>query len=184
MKRITALFLALIACFSLSCVAFAADNEATSPDDATAESKVILTSAEAAAFSVTVPSALPMALKSDGTIEVATNAKIINNSGAPVVVSAIEINGLDGWSVLDYSTNFSAVSRGSKSMSMSINATGVANGAIATSGDGFPPISALTGENELAITYAGKIATQTTAITTATGIAEVVFTVCWDYADA
>lgn len=183
MKRLLTLFLAAAACFSLSCGVLAADN-AAAPEDASARSKVVLTAAEAATFSVTVPSALPMALKSDGSIEVAANAKIVNNSGAPVVISAIAVNGLNDWSVLDYATDFSTLPRGSKSMSMSINSVGVVGGVIAADNDSFPPIPALDGENELAIAYAGKIAAQATAITTATGVAEVVFTVCWDCAGA
>lgn len=177
MKRHIAFLLILCSFFSLLCNASAAE----ALDSTEAESRVVLTSAAPAVFSVTVPSSLPVALKADGTAEVATNAKIINNSVAPVVVSTIAINGLNGWSVLDYATNFASVSRGSKSLSMSINGVGVLSGVIATDGGSFPAISALSGENELIITYAGKVAQQTTAITTAVGVAEVVFTVCWDY---
>lgn len=175
MKKRPISFLAAALCLSLLCQAWAAP-----PDTSTAESRVVLTDAEAATFSVTVPSTLPMALKADGTVETANNAKIINNSGAPVVVSAIEVKGLNGWDILDYSTDFSSLPGGSKSLAMSINSAGTVGGTIAVNGEGFPPISALDGQNELSIVYAGKVARQGSAIT-ATGVAEVVFTVCWDY---
>lgn len=177
MKRTLALFVALILCTSFS-VVFAVSCETT-----TAESLVKLTSAEAAAFSVTVPSALPMALKSSGAVEVASNVKIVNNSVAPVVISRIEVVGLNGWSVRDYAAGLSGMTRGSRTMSMSINGVGVADGTIDTNNENFPPISAVTGENELAVTYTGKIAPQATAIKTAVGIAEVLFTIGWDQAN-
>ena len=166
-----ACIIALAVCLSLSCRPAVAAG-----DETELASRVSLT-AQATTFSVTVPAVLPVALAADGSVVCATDAKIVNHSGAPVVVSSIEINGLDGWDVLDYDS-FSAA-RGAKAISMRINGVGVADGVIATDGEGFPPIAA---ENELTLEYEAKVAPQAVAITTATGVAEVIFTVCWDTA--
>lgn len=172
-RRILSLILA-VAGLALLPGALAAGNVSHAPGEL-GESEVVLISAEPATFSVTVPAVLPMALKADGTVEVATTAKVVNHSGAPVRIAAIVINGLNDWAVLDYSTDFSSLPYDRKAMSMSINSIEVEGGIVDTDNASFPAI-----ENELAITYTGKVAAQTTAIRTATGIAEVVFTVCWD----
>ena len=169
MKRVCTLIVAIAACVSLSSPAAAGDVTGLA-------SRVSLTSAEAAPFSVTVPAVLPVALAADGTVVCATDAKIVNHSGAPVVVSSIEINGLDGWDVLDY--DGFAAARGDKALSMRVNGVGVASGVIATDGEGFPPIAAVSGA--LLLEYEAQVAPQTTAITTATGVAEIVFTLCWE----
>ena len=49
--------------------------------------------------SVVVPTALPVAVGTDGTVSTATDAKIINNSFGAVKVANISIEAAQGWSL-------------------------------------------------------------------------------------
>ena len=50
-------------------------------------------------MSVTVPTVLPIAVGTDGTVSTATDAKIINNSFGAVKVANISIEAAQGWSL-------------------------------------------------------------------------------------
>ena len=56
-------------------------------------------------FSVTVPAVMMLAVSETGEVTAATNAVIINNSSAAVVISDITILSADGWTIVPYETN-------------------------------------------------------------------------------
>ena len=56
-------------------------------------------------FSVTVPAVMMLAVSETGEVTAATNAVIINNSSAAVVVSDVTILSADGWTIVPYETN-------------------------------------------------------------------------------
>lgn len=56
-------------------------------------------------FSVTVPAVMMMAVSETGEVTAATNAVIINNSSAAVVVSDVTILSADSWTIVPYETN-------------------------------------------------------------------------------
>ena len=101
--RILSLCMALVMCFSLT--AFASAAEVTS-DGGSATSSVTLSStadgslngdSAATAMSVTVPTVLPIAVGTDGTVTTATDAKIINNSYGSVKVNSVTIDAARNW---------------------------------------------------------------------------------------
>ena len=103
--RILSLCMALVMCFSLS--AFASAAEITS-DGGSATSSITLSStadgslngdSAATAMSVTVPTVLPIAVGTDGTVTTATDAKIINNSFGSVKVTSVTIDAARNWSL-------------------------------------------------------------------------------------
>ena len=53
-------------------------------------------------LSVTVPTALPMAMSDDGSVVTATGCKIINNSYGPVRVKNVTISAANGWHLTAY----------------------------------------------------------------------------------
>ena len=50
-------------------------------------------------MSVTVPTVLPIAVGTDGTVSTATDAKIVNNSFGAVKVNSVSIEAAQGWSL-------------------------------------------------------------------------------------
>ena len=50
-------------------------------------------------MSVTVPTALPMAMSDDGTVVTATDCKITNNSYGAVRVASVSISAAEGWNL-------------------------------------------------------------------------------------
>ena len=102
-NRVIALCLALVMCFAMT--AFASAAEVTS-DGGSATSSVTLSStadgslngdSAATAMSVTVPTVLPIAVGTDGTVTTATDAKIINNSFGSVKVTSVTIEAARNW---------------------------------------------------------------------------------------
>ena len=50
-------------------------------------------------MSVTVPTVLPIAVGTDGTVSTATDAKIVNNSFGAVKVASVNIEAAQGWAL-------------------------------------------------------------------------------------
>ena len=107
LKKFFALTMALCLVLSLSVAASAASNEAT-VSGGTATSAVSLSSTAdgsiggdpaATKMSVTVPTVLPIAVGTDGTVSVATDAKIVNNSYGAVKVETVSIQAGSNWSL-------------------------------------------------------------------------------------
>lgn len=69
-------------------------------------------------FSVTVPSEIPINITKDGTIEVAKNLNIRNDSSDDVRVTAINVEGKNGWSVAEFAADFSAKPENAKVIAM------------------------------------------------------------------
>lgn len=101
--RILSLCLAFAMCFSMA--AFASAAEVTS-DGGSATSSITLSStvdgslggdSAATAMSVTVPTVLPIAVGTDGTVTTATDAKIVNNSFGSVKISSVTIDAARNW---------------------------------------------------------------------------------------
>jgi len=108
MKKILAITLALAMCFALGMTAFAAD---VTTDGGSGSTPVYLSSTEdgslggtpaATAMSVTVPTALPMAMAQNGDVTTADNCQIINNSYGAVRVKSVTISAEGGWSLTSY----------------------------------------------------------------------------------
>ena len=53
-------------------------------------------------MSVTVPTALPMAMSDDGTVVTASDCKITNNSYGAVRVRSVSISAAEGWNLTAY----------------------------------------------------------------------------------
>ena len=101
--RILSLCLVLAMCFSMAAFASAA---AVTSDGGSATSSITLSSAAdgtlggdsaATAMSVTVPTVLPIAVGTGGTVTTATDAKIINNSFGSVKVNSVTIDAARNW---------------------------------------------------------------------------------------
>ena len=136
----------------------------------------IVLDAEPMVLDVTVPSSLSLDVDERGVVTTADNAKIVNNSKAAVVVSDVSINGKNDWSIVDYTTDFSSVSIGTKEVGFKLND-------IETSSDGSFVWSSqkLNGEkdgvkSELLLTYDAKLPAQKEAIS-GLSVLEVVFNV-------
>ena len=105
MKKIISIVLALSVLFAMSVTASAADVESNGGSGST---PVYLSSTEdgtiggkpsATAMSVTVPTALPMAMSQNGDVTCADNCKIINNSYGAVRVKTVTITAAPGWNL-------------------------------------------------------------------------------------
>lgn len=201
MKKITTTILALAMILSLSVSAFAAAPSAatqttpgitTSGGTDTTEVQLVIGTGDgtsdsgsgSGAFSVTVPTVLPFAVANDGTVSVASNAKIINGSNGPVKVTSVTATGANGWAIVANGTNFKTVPMNTKSFTLTLNgdnfpaaATNTAS-ALSLTGASWPSIA---GDNgELALIYSGAFASQTSNLNVK--VADVVFTVAWDAA--
>ena len=103
MKKFITLALAL--CLALSASVFASAAEVNA-DGGSGSTPVYLSSTEdgtldgdpsATAMSVTVPTALPMAMSQTGDVTTADNCRIVNNSYGAVRVKSVTITAENGW---------------------------------------------------------------------------------------
>ena len=198
LKRFAALSMAL--CLSLSLMtAASASNEATS-SGGTASSNVTLSSTEdgslegspaATAMSVTVPTVLPIAVGTDGSVATASDAKITNNSYGAVKVSSVSIQAAEGWHLADFGTNMADEKVDSNLIGFALTigggtqlATGESSTEAQTLLDTAIEGCYMTGAgnqegNAVAIAYDAVVSPVSSAVTN-TGVASVVFTVEWD----
>ena len=198
LKRFAALSMAL--CLSLSLMtAASASNEATS-SGGTASSNVTLSSTEdgslegnpaATAMSVTVPTVLPIAVGTDGSVATASDAKITNNSYGAVKVSSVTIQAAEGWHLAAFETNMADEKVDSNLIGFALTigggtqlATGESSTEAQTLLDAAIEGCYMTGAgntsgNTVAIAYDAVVSPVSSAVTN-TGVASVVFTVEWD----
>ena len=198
LKRFAALSMAL--CLSLSLMtAASASNEATS-SGGTASSDVTLSSTEdgslegspaATAMSVTVPTVLPIAVGTDGSVATASDAKITNNSYGAVKVSSVTIQAAEGWHLAAIETNMADEKVDSNLIGFALTigggtqlATGESSTEAQTLLDAAIEGCYMTGAgnqegNAVAIAYDAVVSPVSSAVTN-TGVASVVFTVEWD----
>ncbi len=138
-----------------------------------------------AMFSVTVPTALPIYVAADGTITVASDVAIVNNSHGAVKVTNMTIEGVGDWEIVDFdSANMASEKVGATKVAMVINndkTTG--DDAITFTTANFPKLDGKNAStsDELPIVYDAKVPAQSNSFTSYT-VANVVFTVGWDAA--
>ena len=169
MKRFIGGLLSLVTLISLTTTTFA--NELTSGNP-TGDVPVELTQ-EASSFSVTVPTALPVDVDSDGHVTVATDNKIINNSYGPVEIKFIEVIPQNTWKLVDFNTNFKDKEVGLKEFGFKLN-----DSAVELDGSCAAEFEVIPGNSELSFTYDANVATQKAALADVE-IAQVVFVIGW-----
>jgi hypothetical protein len=156
--------------------------EGTSVDSTTGAASVPVTVArEAATFSVVVPTTLPISVDADGNVTTATDATIINNSGATVAVTKVELNSQSNWTLAAYSRDILNLPVDAKQFGLQMN---IGDKTVATSNSGTSDVLSdslyariVKGQN-CAVTYNALFPARTAAVSD-TQIANVVFTVGW-----
>ena len=156
--------------------------EGTSVDSATGSASVPVTvTREAATFSVTVPTTLPISVDANGNVTTATDAAINNNSGASVAVTKVELAYLSDWTLAAYSRDILNLPVDTRQFGLQMN---IGDKTVATSNSGTSDILSdslnariAKGQN-CAVTYNALFPAQTAAVSD-TQIANVVFTVGW-----
>lgn len=202
-KKPASLILALCLVFALA-VSACADNDITA-SRGSATSPVNLTTTNdgigggegggtitPTRMSVTVPTALPMAMSDDGTVVTATDCKITNNSYGAVRVASVSISAAEGWNLTAFGDKASLA--GEKVDSNKIGfAMSIGGGAqVATASDEATqslitaPIEGcyMTGvgdssRNSVAIDYDAIVTPLSSAVEGA-NVANVVFVIEWD----
>lgn len=136
---------------------------------------------EAATFSVTVPTTLPISVDANGNVTTATDATIINNSSAPVAVTKVELASLSDWTLAAYSRDILNLPVDAKQFGLQMN---IGDKTVATSNSGTSDVLSdslnaqiVKGQN-CAVTYNALFPARTAAVSD-TQIANVVFTVGW-----
>ena len=191
LKRTASLLMssALIAS-ALGMSAFAA-NDVSAPGAGTTP---VTVTAEASTFNVTVPTAIPLAVKADGTVTVPENVEIINNSSGPVKVTSVAMNN-SAWSMTDYNggsrAKIAAEKVGSKKLGLSLPAKTEAMASKTDGNQTLTPSQWLmqgkdggTANAKLPITVGAIATANDTAISVAETAANVIFTLAWDAAQA
>jgi len=199
-KRLFSLIMTLCMIFAMTTGAFAT-NTATSSGDS-ASSTLTLSSTDdgtldgapaPTAMSVTVPTALPMAVGTDGTVTTATDAKIVNNSFGAVKVSNVTVTGANGWTITTFGSKDTLASEKVDSNKFGFSITIGGGTALNTDNSDANSqtllSSAISGcymsgvgdsvNNTVAVTY-DAIVTAVSAAVTNVSIASVVFIIEWD----
>lgn len=144
-------------------------------------------------MSVTVPTVLPVAVGTDGTVTTASDAKIVNNSFGAVKVSSVSIEAAQGWNLTAFggkdSLAHEKVDSNKVGFALSIGggaqkATDASNTAkqtlLSSSIDGcFMSGAGDQTANSAAIAYDAIVTPVSNAVTN-TGIASVLFIIEWD----
>ena len=175
-KGICGLVLTGLLGLSMVAPACASGNEITTSGSG-ATSAVTL-NVEASSFSVTVPTSLPVTVSADGSVTVATDAKIVNNSAGQVKVSNVEVSGKNGWTVIDYTNDLTSTAVNTRQIALSINGKTAVTEQSAMAGT----FSVINGGSEQSFTYNANIPAQSSAITAGTEVASVIFTIGWNIA--
>lgn len=201
MKKYMSLALALCMVCAMSVSAFAAEVDT---DGGSGSTPVYLSSTEdgsidgtpaATAMSVTVPTALPMAMSQAGDVTTADNCKIVNNSYGAVRVKSVTITAANGWQLTAFGDKATLASEKVDSNKLGFALSIGGGNQVATdtsdasaqmlisapingcymSGIGNPS------GNTVAVEYAAIVTPLSTPVTNA-NIANVVFVIEWDTA--
>ena len=144
-------------------------------------------------MSVVVPTVLPIAVGTDGTVSTATDAKIVNNSFGAVKGNSVSIEAAQGWSLTAFGSKDSlakvkvdsnmigfklALGGGAEQLTNAENAASqtLIDGAIEgcyMSGNGDQSA------NSIAISYDAIVSPVSEAVVNAS-VASVLFVICWD----
>ena len=144
-------------------------------------------------MSVTVPTVLPIAVGTDGTVSTATDAKIVNNSFGAVKVANVSIEAAQGWSLAAFGDKASlahekvnsnkfgfsiSLGNGEKKMTDDKNASKQTLLDAAVEGCYMSGVGD-TSANTIGIAY-DAIVTPVSEAVTNTAIASVLFIIAWD----
>ena len=133
----------------------------------------VFADSDPAAFRVTVPTCLPVVVGPDGSVSVAGDAQIVNDSAFPVLLDSVSVVPQNSWRLDPWGTNYSTTPVGSKRFAMQFGGVGVpTDGSIDVSGCG--PIGA---GGSMSLSYDAQVATQSANLNET--IANVVFTLTW-----
>ena len=199
--KVLSVVLSLVAVFCMAIPSFAADittnggNGATPVNLSSTDDGTLGGDPAATALSVTLPTAFPLAMGTDGTVTTADNCKIVNNSYGAVRVKSATINGANGWSLTAFGDKSIlasakvdsdmlgfelALNNGTAYKTDSSNettqkffSTATADGKMSGVGD--------TAHNSIPVNY-NAIVTPLSEAVTAKTVANVVFIVEWDTA--
>lgn len=140
---------------------------------------------DAPTFSVTIPTAMPIAVSASGEVTTADNVAISNNSSRSVCVKSVAINTTTDWSLGKFdkaAMRSEAIDTKKLGFSMTMGtytASTTTSGQSETIGSyGASDITIATG-SQLSINYDGVIPAQLNGITSNTQAANVVFTIDW-----
>mgnify|MGYP000392938324 FL=1 len=199
-KKIISLVLAICMMASLAIGASAANTVDTS--GGTGTSSVTLSSTAdgslggdpaATKMSVTVPTVLPIAVGTDGSVATASDAKIVNNSFGAVKVNSVSIEAAQGWNLTAFgdkatlakekvdSNKFGfSISLGNGAAQVTDNKNASKQTLLDAAVEGcFMSGVGDTSANSIGITY-DAIVTPVSEAVTNTAIASVLFIIAWD----
>ncbi len=200
MKKFIALALALCIVCAMSVTAFAAD---VSTPGGSGSTPVNLSSTDdgtiggdptATAMSVTVPTALPMAMSQTGDVTTATDCKIVNNSYGAVRVKSVTISTANGWSLTAFGDKSTLASEKVDSNKLGFALSIGGGAAVQTDASGnaqtliAAPVAGCymsgvgdTTGNSVNVAYSAIVTPLSAPVTSAT-VATVVFVIEWDTA--
>ena len=201
MKKFITLALALCMALSASICASAAE---VNTDGGSGSTPVYLSSTEdgtldgdpsATAMSVTVPTALPMAMSQTGDVTTADNCQIINNSYGAVRVKSVNITTANGWRLTSFGDKSTLASEkvDSNKLGFALSIGGGTQVMTDTSDESSQmlissPIAGCymsgignTSGNAVSVDYEAIVTPLSSAVTNA-NIANVVFVIEWDTA--
>ena len=144
-------------------------------------------------MSVTVPTVLPIAVGTDGTVSTATDAKIVNNSFGAVKVNSVSIEAAQGWSLAAFGSKDTLAHEKVNSNKFGFQLAIGGGVTTATDGKDASKQTLLTGAingcfmsgvgdtsaNSIGIAY-DAIVTPVSEAVTNTAIASVLFIIAWD----
>ena len=199
-KKIVSLILAVCMIASLAISASAANTVDVA--GGTGTSSVTLSSTAdgsiggdpaATKMSVVVPTVLPVAVGTDGTVSTATDAKIVNNSFGAVKVNSVSIEAAQGWSLAAFGSKDTLAHEKVNSNKFGFQLAIGGGAAAATDNKNASKQTLLdtaiegcymsgvgdTSANSIGITY-DAIVTPISEAVTNTAIASVLFIIAWD----
>ena len=154
----------------------------------TGETPVVVT-VEAATFSVTVPTSLPVNVDASGVVSYPDEGvKIINNSAGAVKVEDVDVeaNDEDGWSIVAFDKDKADFLVDAKEIGLQLNSADEKtqeDGSFAFDSSKWTVMEATDGADggadEFEFSYAANLAPQSQALTD-TEVANVIFTIGWD----
>ena len=179
-KRMISLVMAMVMVCSFATTAFAADITSAGGNGTTP----VVLNVEPAIFSVTVPTSLPVTMTAQGDIQVATEAKIINNSAGAVRVENVAITPAGDWTLIAFDTDPASLLVDEHKLGLLLNGSKTGeNGQYAFVADDWDVMQATDGadggDDEFVFTYDAILPIQTVDFADET-IANVVFTVDWN----
>ncbi len=179
MKKIVTSVLALVMVFSMTVPAMAVDITEAGGSN----SVPVPLTVEAATFSVTVPTQLPITVDTNGNVVTATDAKIVNHSHGSVKITDVAVEGQGGWVTVDFdSAEMHKEKVGSKKVALEINnAKTTGENTIDFASGNFPKLDGEndTGTDELPVSYSAKLPAQANTLTDV-NVVDIIFTISWD----